>query len=643
MTDGGSNWQAPEAGGSPPPPPPSTPGGFAPPGLEGPRPPFGESPTAPVEATPPRSARLTGKVVAAAIGAVAIVGAGAFAVSRISGDGAGSGGADSPEAAADLLLDALDDEDALGAVDVLLPGERETFREPMQRFVTRLADWDVLSDDNLSGIGGIDITVTDRDVQVEETNVDDIVNLTVSASLASKVDGEALPIGDWLREQIGDDEIAQIDEESEPTDGTFPVTAVQKDGRWYLSLFYTAAEQARLQTDFEIPAAGIEPQGGETPEAAMDDFLGAVTDLDLEGMVATLNPNEFEALQRYGPLFIDDAQDEIDDGLRESDVSIDLRDTTYEVTGSGAKRSVAITGFSVEISAEGDTLSGRLEDGCFIGRVPGQEEEVNTCTLTDELENELDLDDMVEDPQAVEDAIADVQAAFEDYENPGLIVQQVDGRWYLSPMATMSDNVLAVMEALSRDEIDDLGAQFRELAEAFEDEVVGSGVDVPDFDDFELPGDDDVATADTLAPDTVTPDDTTTDDTSSTDDTAVPSSTFVEEQCHDGDVTEATSCYQELVDNGQLDAEFVPWYLRFPECGAAEELWDGSYYTLPDAEFVAFVESLQPCVQGLIESGEVRAIELGEIGRPECLDGANPWLLDIDSPEFEAFDQCVYD
>jgi hypothetical protein len=252
MSDGGSNWNPPEGSG-PPPPPPST-GGLAPP-------PGGSTPPPPIANVEPRSTgsgRSTGKVAAAAVGAVAIVGAGVFAITRISGDGASSGGAESPEAAANLLLDALDDEDALGAVDVLLPGERDTFQEPMQRFMTRLEDWGVISDDSLTGISGIDITVTDRDVDADETNVDDIVNLTVSATVASKVDGAALPIGDWLREQLGDEQIAEIeelDEESAPEDGSFPITAVRKDGRWYLSLFYTAAEQARAQTDLEIPAA----------------------------------------------------------------------------------------------------------------------------------------------------------------------------------------------------------------------------------------------------------------------------------------------------------------------------------------------------------------------------------------------------
>ena len=561
---------------------------------------------------------------------------------RISGDGSASGGADSPEAAANLLLDALDNEDALGAVDVLLPGERETFREPMQRLMTQLQESEVLSDDSLSGVSGIDFVVSERAVEVDATNVDDIVNLTVSASVASTVDGEALPLGDWLREQIPEDdldELEQLDEETEPEPVSFPVTAVEQDGRWYLSLFYTAAEQARLETDFDVPEEGIAPIGGETPEEAIDNVIDAVAALDLEAMVASLNPNEFEALQRYGPLFLDDGQVELDASIADADVSIDVSDTTYDVSGSGSTRSIRITGLAVDITAEGETLAGRLVDGCFIGTAPGETEEINTCDLQARWEEEIDLDDMVDDPQAVEDAIADIQAAFDDYENPGIIVKEVDGAWYLSPMATVADQVLAVMEALSLDEIEDLGDQFRELVDTFEDEVADGRFAVPDFDDFELP--DDELTVPTTAPDatddTVAPDDTIT----TTEDT-VTDSTYVDDPCFELEAAGAQACFEDLVAAGRIDAVNVPWFFRFPECGAGALIWDGEYYALPDAEFVAQVEAWQPCVQGIIASGEAAPYEFDEVGQPQCLEGRNPYLEDVSNEDFDAFIDCVY-
>ena len=62
-------------------------------------------------------------------------------------------------------------------------------------------------------------------------------------------------------------------------------------------------------------------------------------------------------------------------------------------------------------------------------------------------------------------------------------------------------------------------------------------------------------------------------------------------------------------------AAFVPWYLRFPECGLAEIAWSGDYYSLPDAEFVALVEEVAPCFQA---AGDRRR---GRGDRPAVRDG----------------------
>ena len=48
----------------------------------------------------------------------------------------------------------------------------------------------------------------------------------------------------------------------------------------------------------------------------MDDVLDGVEQLDLEAIIASLNPDEFQALQRYAPLFLDDAQAELDEAER---------------------------------------------------------------------------------------------------------------------------------------------------------------------------------------------------------------------------------------------------------------------------------------------------------------------------------------
>ena len=59
------------------------------------------------------------------------------------------------------------------------------------------------------------------------------------------------------------------------------LTAVEVDGRWYLSVFFTAAEQARLSADQppDIPESGIEPSGGEHPEDALDELFDGLENL----------------------------------------------------------------------------------------------------------------------------------------------------------------------------------------------------------------------------------------------------------------------------------------------------------------------------------------------------------------------------
>jgi hypothetical protein len=75
-------------------------------------------------------------VIGGLIAVVALLGAGGFAVSKIvAGD---DGGASSPSEVGTQLMDSLAAEDALGVVDLLLPGERETMRQPLIDFVDHL-------------------------------------------------------------------------------------------------------------------------------------------------------------------------------------------------------------------------------------------------------------------------------------------------------------------------------------------------------------------------------------------------------------------------------------------------------------------------------------------------------------------------
>ncbi|MET0326196.1 MAG: hypothetical protein ABW219_13295 [Ilumatobacteraceae bacterium] len=635
MTNGGT-WQPPQPDATPPP----SGGAFGPPTQVTP---IGDAPTAvfpTVEAAPNPPGRSKGKVIGAAVGAVAIVAAGAFAITRFTDDSAAAGGADSPEAAGEAFLAAIDNEDALGMIDVLLPGERETLGGPATDLIEELTRLEVLSDDaSLSGVDGIDLVVESQSVETRPTNVDDIVNVDITAAISGSVEGESLPIGDWIRENL-DEDLSELDSESpEPTPDTLPLTAVRKDGRWYLSLFYTAAESAREETGQEIPAEGVTPTGGDSPEAAMDAFLDGVEGLDLGAVIASLNPDEFEALQRYAPLFLDDAQAALDDAA----ITMSISDRDYEVTGSGDTRSVTVAAITLEASAEGETVSMELRDGCWLVTSNTGEDDVNSCEVADEMPQ---LDEVLEDPQAVEDLLDSFQATFEDYVNPGLIVKEVDGTWYFSPLATGSEQVLAVVRALSRDEIEQLQEQITDVIGSIEEDVQVGGIDIPSLDDFERPGDDDATDTTVVPSDDTRPTDDSIDGESAPADDSVPAEDADAadgSSCYgEADALDAAACFEEVVAAGGMDADEVPFFVRWPECGLAEVGWSGDYYTLPDAEFVAVVEEAAPCFEDLVASGEVDADDVPvELAHPECLDGRN-WLTATDDAYNDAFFECAF-
>jgi hypothetical protein len=459
------------------------------PGAAVPDPPVATVELEPTSSPTPAPKRSPGVAVAAIVGAVAIVGAAVFGVTRLVSDRA-AGGAATPEEAGLALLTALENEDVLGMMDVLLPGERETLKEPLVELTDELSRIEVLSPDaSLSDVAGVDIEFQDERVQVEETNVPDIVNLEITARGTGTIDGEQLPIGDLVADNLPDDtDLADLDAsgQADPDElETLPITAVEQDGRWYLSVFHSTAEQARRNAEppVDIPAEGVTPAGGDSPEDAVDAFLGGVQDLDLETIIASLNPEEFQALQRYAPIFLDDAQATLDQAVSDEGVTVKIADPEYTVSGSGDTRSISIDYLRVDVTANEDAVSVEYEDGCW--KASGGGEDVNSCDLAGDTST---LDEMFDDPEPVKNLLNTLQDAFSDYENPGFIVKQVDGQWYVSPIATMSEQLLAGLRALDREEIEKLG---EEAADAFESGFNSDAASGTIFGNFLSPGDGD--------------------------------------------------------------------------------------------------------------------------------------------------------
>src|SRR5262245_61347466 len=306
----------------------------------------------------PRRSKL---VVGAGVAAVLAVGAaGIFAVSRFTGSA--QGGAGTPSELGTALLTAIENEDVLGMTDLLSPGERDVFRQPLIDLVSELTRLEVLSPEaDLAKIDGLDIVLADTSVTARPTNVDDIVNVQMQAEATSTVDGQQVPIGALITDNLDPDDVTEIrgtvQTETEHFDVT--LTAVEDGGRWYFSLFHTAAETARadLEPEPDIPVDGIGADGGESPEEAVDLTLDRIAALDLAGTIRMLNPGEAAALQRYAPLFLDEAQAELDD----AGVQLEIRDTSFRVEGDGDQRTVLFDSITFAVTGPDEDTGQQIE------------------------------------------------------------------------------------------------------------------------------------------------------------------------------------------------------------------------------------------------------------------------------------------
>ena len=350
--------------------------------------------------------------------------------------------------------------------------------------------------------------------------------------------------------------------------------------------------------------------------------------LDLEDMIATLDPSEAEALQRYAPLFLDEAQSELDD------LGIDwsISDTAYTVTGEGSRRSVSVDALTFDATiADLGTVHAELADGCVTASadLEGEMEEVSWCTddATDSVFEGMGIGD----DEAATRLFEVLDEALADYEPGGVAVHEVDGAWYVSPIRSYFDIFNDLLGALDADElrdivdagsdffdslVDDFGDPFSESLDLPLDESADPMPDATEDTVFELP-------------------------TDSGDDSVDDGSMDAYSACFaELDAAAGVACLNAGVDAGTIDSMFVPPHFRFTECGVAEAYWS-DIYSMTDAEFVALVEGASPCFLDIVASGRAEAWEVAsELLAPQCLEGKN-WYTTFEEDYNDRFYECT--
>ena len=381
-------------------------------------------------------------------------------------------------------------------------------------------------------------------------------------------------------------------------------------------------------------------------------MLDGVEQFDVGKIIAAINPNEAQALQRYAPMFLDD----VEPLLADIPFSWQVTNTEYDVSGSGSERSVSINTLRIDGNAEGDPFSIVIEGGCVVAEGGG--ERLDSCELQEDLPT---TDDLFGDTSEIAEITAELEEVFADYEQPGLTVQQVDGQWFVSPLGSGFDQVLALLRALDRDEVDRLIETTTRLVDEFAGEF-GDFTGLDDLDDG-FPGLEqtpvfeetvDPQLGEPLIEEQAGPDDADgsigvpadLDGDADLDDFELQQQ--VAESCNEfADVADVSSCLSENVELGVLPPYYYTVELEFPECGVAEvSLGRVPLFTMSDQDYTAMISTASLCFQALIESGTVDVADVPpEYLRPACGDGRNPWNFDQEDNDavFDAWLTCVYE
>lgn len=482
-----SPWApATERSAAPPPLPPE------PSPLPEPAPPATESVSVgPVVAEANSGSRWLGKSLAL-VAALVLIGGGGFLAFNA---GNANGGADTPAEALESMLGALASGDLLAASELVVPSERDTLIAAGFDLADELVRLEVLAADlDLSSVNGINLAITELDVS-EEFPRSDLAHLFVERAVVSgSIDGGLLPWGSMLSGRTPDGWPASGEPDARDLgSSTTPIVAVEVDGRWYLSLWYSVAENARIEADQPLPDLGRRPAqiGAASPDEAISRFVEELLRLDVRRMIGMLDPDEARALYDYSPLFLDGATraaNEILVGLEESGWTweVELLGLSSTVV-DGDLATTQVGGFALEARGQTGSLDVEVSDGTFEVGFSDVDFWGDPYTIDFTFDGDC-YTTARQDPGGVDSTEmcpgepgdtalgSGLATSLAEFMSVSVVTHRVDDRWFISPTRTGAASVLSVLNLLSDDNLGTVIDAMYDLADGLDGGLFG-GVD----------------------------------------------------------------------------------------------------------------------------------------------------------------------
>jgi hypothetical protein len=373
------------------------------------------------------------------------------------------------------MIEAAEERDILGILEQIDPGERDAVRGPLEDIVEELNRLDVFEDASLEEFTGYELEV--EDLEMEATEVRDglqAVRIT-SGTSTQRFNADDLPLGGFVRDLTGDlDNPSEGTSELAEDDDEAPIVVVERGGRWYVSFGYSIAEGARRADGRSIEELGdgVEPDGADSAEDAVREFLLAAADLDPRRLIELLSPEELGAVQDYAGMFIEEAE-----GLgafARRAVKFDISTLELDADTDGDHAVVKVE--ELEFSAEGEGFGFSLEDECFNLQLPESEPQ--------EICEGDDASEALPFPGAEDFEVPEFSFEGKALE-AGIVATRVDGKWFVSPIRTVLEAWVAVLKLLEPEDLDKGVDWFQDLQSTFMDSISDSLLGASDFESLE--------------------------------------------------------------------------------------------------------------------------------------------------------------
>ncbi len=386
----------------------------------------------------------------ALVGVIGLVGGGAFAARQFA-----ASPSNTPTEAVQEFLSALSSSDVIGAMETLAPGERNLMLDTAVPLIDELKRLDVIDPANdLHKLSSASVKFTGQ-AFAEQPVRDDIITVQMTGGSIETSADPAKILGGVVK-QFAESVPAQQKHAESFKQGS--LTTVKRDGRWYVSLAYSAAEAARRSSGKPMPTAAesITAVGANSPEEAVQQMMNRLGALDTKGAIALLDPDEMQVMQDYAPLFLADTEATLAKARKQFTLSFPkLGLQSKQVDGQTV---VSITRWSVDLNVNADGTSAHVVlDGDCVDATYNAKQSKRCGKDLPKLIGDL-TGDTESGKLAEEQWTKQYQKMLTDpASSGGLTVVQRGGKWFVAPIRTTLGSVVTSLRKIKPEDLKGTG------------------------------------------------------------------------------------------------------------------------------------------------------------------------------------------